>query len=68
MGTGGMMDEKVNKLLFIGDRPLSFLVNIVMLVVQITPINKMGYVYCLFTYIVLAEADYPSNVGTRVKH
>jgi hypothetical protein len=52
----------------IGDRPLSFLVNIVMLVVQITPINKTGYVYCLFTYIVLLEADYPSNIGTRVKH
>ncbi len=31
-------------------------------------INQMGYVNCLFAYIVLAESDYPSEVGTRVKH
>ncbi len=31
-------------------------------------IDVTGYVYCLFVYIVLAESDYPSEVGTRVKH
>ncbi len=31
-------------------------------------IKQMGYVYQLFAYIVLLESDYPSVVGTRVKH
>ncbi len=31
-------------------------------------IDQTGYVYSLFAYIVSAESDYPSKVGTRVKH
>ncbi len=31
-------------------------------------IDKTRYVYCLFASIVLVESDYPSEVGTRVKH
>jgi hypothetical protein len=31
-------------------------------------IEQTGYVYQLFAYIVLPESDYPSIVGTRVKH
>ena len=30
--------------------------------------DQTGYVYQLFAYIVLLESDYPSVVGTRVKH
>jgi hypothetical protein len=31
-------------------------------------IEQAGYVYRLFAHIVLSESDYPSVVGTRVKH
>ncbi len=31
-------------------------------------IKQTGYVYQLFACIVLSESDYPSVVGTRVKH
>ena len=31
-------------------------------------INQTGYVYQLFAYIVLLESDYPSVVGTKIKH
>jgi hypothetical protein len=31
-------------------------------------IDQTGYVYPLFACIVLAESDYLSKVGTRVKH
>ncbi len=31
-------------------------------------INQTGYVYQLFAYIVSSESDYPSVVGTKVKH
>jgi hypothetical protein len=31
-------------------------------------IDQTGYVYQLFAYIVLSESDYPSVVGTKVKH
>ncbi len=30
--------------------------------------DPTGYVYQLFAYIVLSESDYPTVVGTRVKH
>ncbi len=31
-------------------------------------IEQTGYVYQLFAFIVSSESDYPSVVGTRVKH
>ncbi len=31
-------------------------------------IGQTDYVYQLFAYIVSSESDYPSVVGTRVKH
>ncbi len=63
MGTGGMMDGKVNELCvnwgqavvfcssFCHTGGSNYIIN-----------NKTGYVYCLVAYIVLEEANYPSKV------
>jgi hypothetical protein len=68
MGTGGLMDGKVNELLVNWGQAIVFCSSFCHAGGSNYTINKTGYVYCLFMYIVSAESDYPSKVGTRVKH
>ncbi len=68
MGTGGMMDGKVNKLFVNWGQAIVFHSSFFHAGGSNYIIDKKGYVYPLFTYIVLEEADYLSNVGTRVQH
>jgi hypothetical protein len=67
MGTGGMMDGKVNELL-VNWRQVAFSSFFCHAGGSNYTIDKTGYVCCLFACMVLAEPDYPSEVGTRVRH
>jgi hypothetical protein len=67
-GSGGLTDRKIKELhvnrgqavvfssLFCHSGGLNY------------TIEQTGYVYGLFAYIVLLQSDYPSIVGTWVKH
>jgi hypothetical protein len=68
MGTGGMMDGKINKLLVNQGQAIVFSSSFHHASGSNCTIDKTGYVYRLFAYIVLVEADYPSKVVTRVRH
>jgi hypothetical protein len=68
MGTGGLMDGKVDELLVNWGQAIVISSSFCHAGGSNYTINKTGYVYHLFAYIVLAEADYPSEVGTRVRH
>jgi hypothetical protein len=68
MSTRGLMDGKVNELLVNWGQAVVFCSSFCHAGGLNYTINKMGYVYCLFACIVLAESDYPSKVGTRVRH
>jgi hypothetical protein len=68
MGTGGLMDGKVKELLVNRGHAIVFCSFFCHAGGSNYTINKTGYVYCLFVYIVSVESEYPSKVGTRVKH
>jgi hypothetical protein len=68
MGTGGLMDRNVEELLVNWRQGIIFCSSFCHTGGSIYSINQTGYVNCLFVYIVSAESDYPSKVGTRVKH
>jgi hypothetical protein len=68
MGTGELIDGKVDELLVYQGQAVVLCSSFCRTDGSSCTINKMGYVYCLFAYIVLAESDYPSEVRTRVKH
>jgi hypothetical protein len=58
MGTGGLMDGKVDELLVNQGQTVVFSSSFCHAGGSNYTINKAGYVYCLFAYIVLAEAYY----------
>jgi hypothetical protein len=68
MGTGGLLDGKVKELFVNRGQAVVFSSSFCHAGGSNYTINQTGYVCCLFAYIVLAESDYPSEVGTRVKH
>ncbi len=70
MGIGGMMDGKVNRLLVNLGQAVVFSSSFYHAGGSNYTINNTGYVYHLFAciVIVLVEVDYPSKVGTRVRH
>ncbi len=67
MGTGGLMDGKVEELLVNRGQAIVFCSSFCHAGGSNHSINQTGYVYCLFAYIISSESDYPSEVGTRVK-
>jgi hypothetical protein len=67
-GTGGLIDGEVKELLVNWGHAIVFCHSFCPASGSNYSINQMGYVYCLFAYIVLLESDYPSKVGTRVKN
>ncbi len=68
MGTGGLMDGKVEELFVNWGQAIVFCSSFCHADGSNYSIDQRGYVYCLFAYIVLSESDYPSKVETRVKH
>ncbi len=68
MGTKGLIDGKVDELLVYRGQAIVFCSSFCHAGGSNYTIDKMGYVYCLFAYIVLVQSDYPSKVRTRVKH
>ena len=68
MGTGGLLDGQVKELFVNCGQAVVFSSSFCHAGGSNHTINQMGYVYHLFACIVLAESDYPSKVGTRVKH
>jgi hypothetical protein len=68
MGTGGLIDEKVKEPLVNWGQAVVFCSSFHHAGGSNYSINQTGYVYCLFAYIVSSESDYPSKVGTMVKH
>jgi hypothetical protein len=68
MGTGGLMDGKFEELLANRGQAIVFCSSFCHASGSNYSIDQTGYVYLLFAYIVLSESDYPSKVGTRVKH
>ncbi len=68
MVTGGLTDGKVKEMLVDQRRAIVFCSSFCHAGGSNYTINQMGYVYCLFAYVVLLESDYPSEVGTRVNH
>jgi hypothetical protein len=67
MGTGGMMDGKVNKLFLNWGQAIVFCSSFCHAGDSNYIIDKIVCKYCLFVNIVLEEADYTSEVGTRVQ-
>jgi hypothetical protein len=68
MVTGGLMDGKVEELLVNWGQEIVYCSSFCHAGGSNYSINQTGYAYRLFAYIVLSESDYPSKVGTRVKH
>ncbi len=68
MGTGGLLDGQVKELFVNRGQAVVFSSSFCHAGGSNHTINQTGYVYRLFAYIVSAESDYPSKVGTRVKH
>ncbi len=66
-GSGGITDRKIKELYVNRGQAVVFSSSFCHSGGSNYTIKKMGYVYCLFAYIVLSESDYPSVVGTRVK-
>jgi hypothetical protein len=68
MGSGGLIDGKIEELSVNMGQAVVFSSSFCHSGGSNYTINQMGYVYQLFAYIVLSESDHPSVVGTRVKH
>jgi hypothetical protein len=68
MGSRGLIDRKIKELLVNRGQAIVFSSYFCHSGGSNYTINQTGYVYPLFAYIVSLESDYPSVVGTRVKH
>jgi hypothetical protein len=68
MGTGGLLDGQVAELFINCGQAVVFSSSFHHAGGSNHTIDQTGYEYCLFACIVLVESDYPSEVGTRVKH
>ncbi len=68
MGSGGLIDGKIKELLDNRRQVIVFSSSFCHSGGSNYTINKTGYVYQLFACIISSESDYPSVVGTRVKH
>jgi hypothetical protein len=68
MGTGGLLDRQVKELFVNHGQAVVFSSSFHHAGGSNHTIKQTGYVYRIFVCIVLAESDYPSEVGTRVKH
>jgi hypothetical protein len=68
MGTGGLMDGKIEELLFNWGQAIVCCSSFCHAGGSNYTTNQTRYVYFLFAYFVLLESDYPSKVETRVKH
>ncbi len=67
MGSGGLTDGNIEELHVKMGQAVVFSSSFCHSGGSNYTIDQTGYVYRLFTYI-LSESDYPSVVGTRVKH
>ncbi len=67
-GSGGLTDGKIEELHVNRGQAVVFSSSFCHSGGSNYTIKQMGYVYQLFAYIVSLESDYPSVVGTRVKH
>ena len=67
MGSGGLIDGKIEELVVNRGQAVVFSSSFHHSGGSNYTIDQTGYVYQLFAYIVLSESDYPSVVGTRVK-
>jgi hypothetical protein len=67
-GSGGLTDGKIEELHVYRGQAVVFSSSICHSGGSNYTIKQTGYVYRLFAYIVSSESDYPSVVGTRVKH
>jgi hypothetical protein len=68
MGSGGLIDKKIKELVVNRGQAIVFSSSFCHFGGFNYTVNQTEYVYQLFAYIVLSESDYPSKVGTRVKH
>jgi hypothetical protein len=68
MGSGGLIDGKIKELLVNRGQAVVFSSSFCHSGGSNYTIDQTGYVCWLFAYIVLLQLDYPSVVGTRVKH
>ncbi len=68
MRIGGLMDGNVEELLGNWGQAIIFCRSFCHAGGSNYSIDQTGYVHCLFAYIGTMESDYPSKVGTRVKH
>ncbi len=68
MGSGGLTDGKIEELHVNRGQAMVFSSSFCHSGGSNYTIKKTGCVYQLFACIVLLESDYPSVVGTRVKH
>ena len=67
-GSGGLADGKIKELHVNRGQAVVFSSSFCYSGGSNYTIKQTGYVYQLFAYIVLSESDYPSVIGTRVKH
>ncbi len=67
-GSGGLTDRKIEELHVNRGQAVVFSSSFCHSGGSNYLIEQTGYVYQLFAYIVSAESDYPSVIGTRVKH
>ncbi len=67
-GSGGLTDRKIEELHVNRGQAVVFSSSFCHSGGSNYTIEQTGYVYQLFAYIVSSESDYPSIVGTRVKH
>jgi hypothetical protein len=68
MGSGGLIDRKIEELLVNWGQVVVFSGSFFHSGGSNYTIDQSGYVYQLFAYIVLLESDYSCVVGIRVKH
>ncbi len=68
MGSGGLIDGEIEELVVNRGQAVIFSSSFRHSGGSNYTIDQTGYVYRLFAYIVSLESDYPSIVGTRVKH
>ncbi len=68
MGSGGLIDGKIEELAVNRGQAIVFFWSFCHSGGSNYTINQTGYIYQLFEYIVWSESDYPSKVGIRVKY
>ncbi len=67
-GSGGLTDGKIEELHVNRGQAVVFSSSFCHSGSSNYTIERTGYVYRLFAYIVSSESDYPSVIGTRIKH